>query len=134
MEPLLDAYKPPGLIKKIYFRTLTFGDAPFIIDNIWIDKANDKEICLEVPLVRMTLVLLTRLPSCAAHPRLLVDRDCSAQHALLLPWCAVAGLLMEDVQRQTMSGIDDRPWLPVQPCLTPCRLTTAVRLLSHRLP
>jgi len=48
VEPLLDAYKPPGLIKKIYFRTLTFGDAPFKIDNVWIDKANSEEVCLEV--------------------------------------------------------------------------------------
>lgn len=48
VEPLLDAYKPPGLIKKIYFRTLTFGDAPFKIDNVWVDRSTDKEICLEV--------------------------------------------------------------------------------------
>ena len=48
VEPLLDAYKPPGLIKKIYFKTLTFGDAPFTIDNVWVDKANPDEVCLEV--------------------------------------------------------------------------------------
>lgn len=48
VEPLLVAYKPPGLIKKIYFRTLTFGDAPFKIDSVWIDKANREEVCLEV--------------------------------------------------------------------------------------
>ena len=48
VEPLLDAYKPPGLVKKIYFKTLTFGDAPFKIDNVWVDKANDNEVCLEV--------------------------------------------------------------------------------------
>lgn len=48
VEPLLDTYKPPGLIKKIYFRTLTFGDAPFKIDNIWVDKANPEEVTLEV--------------------------------------------------------------------------------------
>lgn len=55
VEPLLDAYKPPGLIKKIYFRTLTFGDAPFKIDNVWIDKANSEEVCLEVDLLRFCM-------------------------------------------------------------------------------
>lgn len=47
LEPILDSYKPPGLIKRIYFKTLTFGDAPFKFDNIWIDKSSKKEICLE---------------------------------------------------------------------------------------
>lgn len=28
-EPLMMLYKPPGLIKKIYFQKLTFGDDPF---------------------------------------------------------------------------------------------------------
>lgn len=29
VEPLMMQYKPPGLIKKIYFQKLTFGDDPF---------------------------------------------------------------------------------------------------------
>ncbi len=48
VQPLLDEYKPPALIKRIYFRTLTFGDVPFKIDNVWLDKSRTKEVCLEV--------------------------------------------------------------------------------------
>ena len=29
VEPLMNQYKPPGLIKKISFVKLTFGDDPF---------------------------------------------------------------------------------------------------------
>ena len=29
VEPLMMQYKPPGLIKRIYFQKLTFGDDPF---------------------------------------------------------------------------------------------------------
>lgn len=29
MEPLLNQYKPPGLIKEIYFTKFTMGDQPF---------------------------------------------------------------------------------------------------------
>lgn len=60
VEPLLDQYKPPGLIKKIYFRTLTFGDAPFKIDNVWIDKASEDEVCLEVRMQHSVLTLQSR--------------------------------------------------------------------------
>ena len=48
MEPILDMYKPPGLIKKIYFRRLTFGNAPIRIDNVWVDKQTPEELILEV--------------------------------------------------------------------------------------
>ena len=48
MEPILDMYKPPGLIKKIYFRRLTFGNAPIRIDNVWVDKMTPDELVLEV--------------------------------------------------------------------------------------
>lgn len=44
----MDMYKPPGLIKKIYFRRLTFGTAPFKIDNVWIDRTDPTQVCLEV--------------------------------------------------------------------------------------
>lgn len=44
----MDMYKPPGLIKKIYFRRLTFGTAPFKIDNVWIDRTDPDQVCLEV--------------------------------------------------------------------------------------
>jgi hypothetical protein len=62
VEPLLDAYKPPGLVKKIYFKTLTFGDAPFKIDNVWVDKANPDEVCLEVlPVAALKLAVVASL-------------------------------------------------------------------------
>ena len=48
VEPILDMYKPPGLIKKIYFRRLTFGNAPIRIDNVWVDKQTPEELILEV--------------------------------------------------------------------------------------
>lgn len=47
VEPLMDMYKPPGLIKKIYFQKLTFGDDPFrcvpaapglalVVGSLWV--------------------------------------------------------------------------------------------------
>ena len=48
----MDMYKPPGLIKKIYFRRLTFGTAPFKIDNVWIDRTDPTQVCLEVGMRR----------------------------------------------------------------------------------
>ena len=37
----MNQYKPPGLIKKISFKTLTFGDAPFRVENIWVEDNGD---------------------------------------------------------------------------------------------
>ncbi|KAL4424271.1 hypothetical protein ABPG75_001572 [Micractinium tetrahymenae] len=49
VEPLMMQYKPPGLIKKIYFQKLTFGDDPFRVEGIRVDKdTSDGEICIEV--------------------------------------------------------------------------------------
>ena len=41
-------YKPPGLIKKMYFKNLSFGDAPFKIENAWVEDEGEKHVLLEV--------------------------------------------------------------------------------------
>ena len=48
VEPLMEQYKPPGLIKRIHFKTLTFGDAPFRIENIWVEDRGEDHVLLEV--------------------------------------------------------------------------------------
>ena len=50
VEPLMEQYKPPGLIKKIYFKNLSFGDAPFKIENAWVEDEGEKHVLLEVRL------------------------------------------------------------------------------------
>lgn len=42
------AYKPSGLIKRIYFKKLTFGDDPFRVEGIRVDKQLQDEVCIEV--------------------------------------------------------------------------------------
>ena len=44
----MEQYKPPGLIKKIYFKNLSFGDAPFKIENAWVEDEGEKHVLLEV--------------------------------------------------------------------------------------
>ena len=46
VEPLMEQYKPPGLIKRIHFKTLTF--APFRIENIWVEDEGEDHVLLEV--------------------------------------------------------------------------------------
>jgi hypothetical protein len=48
VEPMMEQYKPPGLIKKIYFAKLTFGDAPMRIDNVWVEDEGEQHVLLEV--------------------------------------------------------------------------------------
>lgn len=48
VEPLMNDYKPPGLIKNIYFKHLTFGDAPIKIDNVWVEDEGEEHVMLEV--------------------------------------------------------------------------------------
>lgn len=48
VEPMMEQYKPPGLIKKIYFAKLTFGDAPIRIDNVWVEDEGENHVLLEV--------------------------------------------------------------------------------------
>lgn len=48
VEPLMEQYKPPGLIKKIYFKNLSFGDAPFKVENVWVEDEGEKHVLMEV--------------------------------------------------------------------------------------
>ena len=48
VEPLMEQYKPPGLIKKMYFKNLSFGDAPFKIENVWVEDEGEKHVLMEV--------------------------------------------------------------------------------------
>ena len=48
VEPMMDQYKPPGLIKKIYFSKLTFGDSPIRIGNVWVEDEGEDHVLLEV--------------------------------------------------------------------------------------
>jgi hypothetical protein len=48
VEPIMDQYKPPGLVKRIFFKRLTFGDLPIQIDDIWVENEGEKHILLEV--------------------------------------------------------------------------------------
>lgn len=47
VEPIMDQYKPPGLIRRVFFQEFTFGDAPFRIESIKVDEVDD-EIDIEV--------------------------------------------------------------------------------------
>ena len=44
----MEQYKPPGLIKKMYFKHLTFGDAPFKIENVWVEEHSKDHVLMEV--------------------------------------------------------------------------------------
>ncbi|KAK9808833.1 hypothetical protein WJX72_004641 [[Myrmecia] bisecta] len=48
VEPIMEQYKPPGLIKRIYFKQLTFGGSPMTIDNIWVEDEGEQHVCMEV--------------------------------------------------------------------------------------
>jgi hypothetical protein len=48
VEPLLEEYKPPGLIKRIYFKNLTFGDLPFVVENVWVENEGENHVLMEV--------------------------------------------------------------------------------------
>ena len=48
VEPMMDQYKPPGLIKKIYFSKLTFGESPICIDNVWVEDEGEDHVLMEV--------------------------------------------------------------------------------------
>ena len=51
----MEQYKPPGLIKKIYFKNLSFGDAPFKIENVWVEDEGEKHVLMEVHTVLLLL-------------------------------------------------------------------------------
>lgn len=48
VEPIMDQYKPPGLVKSIFFKRITFGDAPITIDDVIVENEGEKHILLEV--------------------------------------------------------------------------------------
>ena len=47
MEPLLASHKPP-FISKIFFKKLTFGDAPFRVEGIRVDEGQADRVQIEV--------------------------------------------------------------------------------------
>ena len=47
VEPIMDQYKPPGLVKRIFFKRITFGDLPIKIDDVWVENEGEKHILLE---------------------------------------------------------------------------------------
>ncbi|KAK9803778.1 hypothetical protein WJX73_005763 [Symbiochloris irregularis] len=48
VEPIMEQYKPPGLVKKIYFKTLTFGEAPIKLESVWVEDEGENHVLLEV--------------------------------------------------------------------------------------
>ena len=64
VEPIMDQYKPPGIVKKIYFKRMTFGDLPITIDDVWVENEGEKHILLEVPGSPATPVLASQTSSC----------------------------------------------------------------------
>ncbi|KFM28651.1 Extended synaptotagmin-3 [Auxenochlorella protothecoides] len=48
VEPLMAQYKPSGLIKRIYFQKLTFGNSPVRLEGIRVDKDDPSEVAVEV--------------------------------------------------------------------------------------
>lgn len=33
VEPIMEQYRPPGIMKRIFFQELTFGEAPFRVEG-----------------------------------------------------------------------------------------------------
>ena len=48
VEPIMEQYKPPGLVKAMYFKTPHLWDAPLQIDNVWIEQEGENHLLLEV--------------------------------------------------------------------------------------
>ena len=61
VEPMMEQYKPPGLIKRIYFSKLTFGDAPLRIDNVWVEDEGEQHVLLEVGALYIRVLGFTRV-------------------------------------------------------------------------
>ena len=47
VEPIMDQYKPPGLVNTIFFKRITFGDSPVTINDVWVENEGEKHILLE---------------------------------------------------------------------------------------
>ena len=69
VEPMMEQYKPPGLIKKIYFSKLTFGDAPIRIDNVWVEDEGENHVLMEVGILALVCVF-DGYPNAAGHANL----------------------------------------------------------------
>ena len=65
VEPLMEQYKPPGLIKKIYFKNLSFGDAPFKVENVWVENEGEKHVLMEVCVRHLPLLWAQQLQTAA---------------------------------------------------------------------
>lgn len=48
VEPIMDEYKPPGLIKRIFFKNLTFGGAPMRAEHVWVEEKSSSHVLFEV--------------------------------------------------------------------------------------
>ncbi|BDA44378.1 Synaptotagmin-5 [Coccomyxa sp. Obi] len=73
VEPMMEQYKPPGLIKKIYFAKLTFGDAPIRIDNVWVEDEGEQHVLMEVAFRwagDANIAIAIELPAGGEHTRL----------------------------------------------------------------
>lgn len=58
VEPIMEQYKPPGLVKKIYFKTLTFGEAPIKLESVWVEDEGENHVLLEASQVPGTAVCI----------------------------------------------------------------------------
>ena len=78
VEPMMEQYKPPGLIKRIYFKTLTFGDAPIRIDNVWVEDEGEEHVLMEArPLPCILFPLERKLVIAWAQCNVLVRIQCA---------------------------------------------------------
>eukprot|EP01026_Neomeris_dumetosa_P041862 TRINITY_DN3476_c0_g1_i4.p1 TRINITY_DN3476_c0_g1~~TRINITY_DN3476_c0_g1_i4.p1 ORF type:complete len:510 (+),score=48.64 TRINITY_DN3476_c0_g1_i4:335-1864(+) len=46
VEPVMEDHRPPVIIKRIAFKKITFGDSPFRIEGVKIEKEQDDELLL----------------------------------------------------------------------------------------
>ncbi|CAL5218486.1 g172 [Coccomyxa viridis] len=73
VEPMMEQYKPPGLIKKIYFSKLTFGDSPIRIDNVWVEDEGENHVLMEVAFRwagDANIAIAIELPAGGEHTRM----------------------------------------------------------------
>ena len=57
VTPIMEQYKPPLIIKSMYFMNLTFGDAPIQVDSVWIEQEAENHILMEVGLLACRMPL-----------------------------------------------------------------------------
>ena len=108
----MNQYKPPGLIKKIYFKKLTFGQDPFRVEGIRVNKNKTDEVEIEVRRRRGRARCAGRNPaSCQSScPRVL----CSFS-ALLRSTTAGAAMPISFWQSSCRRAAAPRAWCPRSP-------------------